>query len=129
MRWQEASVVMRSLAESPVFVLFGKGWGATVASPAVGGMTVNFTHSLFTTYWLKTGITGVLMVLYYLSSLGLLLPGIFFRNPMMALALAGPFLIDITLYASFKSLDFGILLLLMAVWGRREGNVALEARL
>ncbi len=52
MRWQEAAAVFDRLGDNFWAILFGRGWGATVASPAVGGMTVNFTHSLLTSYWL-----------------------------------------------------------------------------
>ena len=119
MRWQEARAVMEVLSGSLWTVLFGKGWGATVASPAVGGAVVNFTHSLLTTYWLKTGLVGLGFVLAYLVRIGLILLPLFYRYPVVALALAGPFLIDILLYASFKSLDFGLILLLIVSWGVR----------
>lgn len=117
MRVQEARTVLDALGASLPAVLFGKGWGAAVASPAVGGMTVNFTHSLVTTYWLKTGLAGLCAALGYLAALGLMLPRLIFRNPVLGLALAAPFLIDVLLYASFKSLDFGLILLLIALWG------------
>lgn len=117
MRAQEARAVLDALGASPSAVLFGRGWGASVASPAVGGMTVNFTHSLITTYWLKTGLAGLCLALGYLAALGAALPRLIFRNPVLGLALAAPFLIDILLYASFKSLDFGLILLLIALWG------------
>ncbi|MCB1555737.1 MAG: hypothetical protein KDJ15_00315, partial [Alphaproteobacteria bacterium] len=61
MRIQEMVAVMDTLSDSPVTLLFGKGWGATYSSPAVADLTVNFTHSLLTTYWLKTGLVGLLL--------------------------------------------------------------------
>ncbi|MCB9990640.1 MAG: hypothetical protein H6867_04565 [Rhodospirillales bacterium] len=123
MRGQEAQVVRDAVGGSLWTVLFGKGWGATIASPAVGGAVVNFTHSLPTMYWLKTGLVGVCIVLVYLARLGALLVPLFFRNPVVALALAGPFLIDIFLYASFKSLDFGLILLLISLWAGRSDSL------
>lgn len=129
MRWQEAQAVLDALGGSVFTVLLGKGWGASVASPAVGGMVVNFTHSLITTYWLKTGLVGVLLVLFYLYRLGLLLARLFFRNPVVALALTGPLAIDVLLYASFKSLDFGLVLLLVPLWAELRAFVAKKQRL
>lgn len=124
MRWHEAQAVMESLGGSSISVLFGKGWGASIISPAVGGAEVNFTHSLLTTYWLKTGLVGLGFALAYLYRLGLMLLEILYYSPVIALALAGPFMIDILLYASFKSLDFGLVLLLIPLWSglacRRE---------
>jgi hypothetical protein len=116
MRWNEAMAVFDRVSRSVPSVLFGQGWGATVASPAVGGLTVNFTHSLLTTYFLKTGLCGLALVLCYLGSLAAGLVPLLFRFPVLALAVAGPFLIDVSLYASFKSLDFGLLLFLIPLW-------------
>jgi hypothetical protein len=116
MRWQEAAAVFDRLGDSFPSILFGRGWGAMVASPAVGGMTVNFTHSLLTSYWLKTGLCGLALVLLYLFRLGVLLTRLMRVEPLLAAALAGPLLIDVFLYASFKSLDFGLLLLLIPLW-------------
>lgn len=115
-RGDEALAVLRELDGSLLTVLFGKGWGAAIASPAVGGAVVTFTHSLFTTYWLKSGLVGLLLVTIYLGWFALMLFRLLPRFPVMALALAGPFLIDIFLYASFKSLDFGLVLLLIPLW-------------
>ncbi|MCB9987736.1 MAG: hypothetical protein H6868_00210 [Rhodospirillales bacterium] len=116
MRWQEAQAVLALLSESPLTVLFGKGWGATFASPAVADITVNYTHSLLTTYFLKTGLTGLVMVIVYLGYLGWELWRMLFIFPVVAVALAAPFFIDTLLYASFKSFDFGLLLLLIVLW-------------
>ncbi|HTK85461.1 MAG TPA: hypothetical protein VL625_10290, partial [Patescibacteria group bacterium] len=93
MRWQEALAVFDSLDDDPFAILFGKGWGAHVASPAVGGETVNFTHSLLTSYWLKTGLCGLILVLLYLFEIGLLLLKEMKERPVLAAAIALPLLI------------------------------------
>lgn len=116
MRVQEASAVMAELDHSLLAVIFGKGWGASFASPAVGGVVVNFTHNLFTTYWLKTGLVGVSLAGLYLYALGRKIIGLVLSLPVIGLALLAPFIIDIFLYASFKSLDFGLVLLLATLW-------------
>jgi hypothetical protein len=115
MRLQEAAAVFDALGNIWQVVL-GKGWGATLASPAVGGVTVNYTHNLFTTYWLKTGLAGVVLLALYLFGLVLQLFRLFGKKPLLAMALAVPVAIDAVLYASFKSLDFGLVLLLVALW-------------
>lgn len=115
-RGAEALTVISAVSGDFGTVLFGKGWGATINSPAVGGMNVNYTHSLFTTYLLKTGLAGCVLMAVYLWSFVRMLYGILYRDPVMAVALAAPFVIDCFLYASFKSLDFGLLLLLIALW-------------
>ncbi len=97
-----------------------------VQSPAVGGLTVNFTHSFLTTYWLKTGLCGLALALLYLARLGRMLASIAPRRPLLAGAMAGPLLIDVTLYASFKSLDFGLVLLLIALWAPELRGVAVS---
>ena len=116
MRVQEAAAVLDAIGGSAWTVLFGEGWGATLASPAVGGETVNFTHNLLTSYWLKTGLTGVCLLVLYLVRLCWPLIGLFRGNPVLAVALAVPLVIDILLYASFKSLDFGLILVVLMVF-------------
>ena len=117
-RLEEAQVVWESFRGQPASLLLGHGWGATIISPAVGPDPVNYTHNLFTTYLLKGGLLGMALVALYLLTLGAGIWRILWVYPVGALAVAGPFLIDITLYASFKSLDFGLLLALIALWTR-----------
>lgn len=123
-RWQEAAAVMAALDGDVAAVLWGKGWGALLQSPAVGEYPVNFTHNLLTAYWLKTGLCGVGLVLLYLGGLARFLWPLFWRWPVIALALAAPLGVNMLLYASYKSLDFGIILLLLAAWG--TGAVSLH---
>lgn len=119
MRAQEALLVVKDVSQSLWFILFGKGWGAMIASPAVGGASVNFTHSLITATWLKTGLIGVAILGLYLFHLAHMLFRMLWQHPVLAAALAGPFVIDIFLYASYKSLDFGLILLLIVLWSKR----------
>ncbi len=124
MRIQEAQVVFDTVSATPFSLLFGRGWGATIVSPAVGGDIVNFTHSLLTMYWLKTGLIGMFMAVLYIIQLAIGLYPLLFRAPVLALALTGPLLINLFLYASFKSFDFGLLLLLIALWGTGHTQAA-----
>lgn len=116
MRGREAAAVLDVIDDSFWSVLFGAGWGTTVQSPAVGGATVNFTHSLITSTWLKTGLCGVVLMGFYMGALAVRLAQMVRHYPIVAAAIAGPFLIDIFLYASYKSLDFGLLLLMIPLW-------------
>lgn len=116
MRLQEAAAVFDATGNSIWQVLFGKGWGATIASPAVGGVTVNYTHSLLTSFFLKTGLAGVFLLVFYLYGLCAPLVRLLWKNPLLAVALAVPVVIDVIFYASFKSLDFGLILLLVSMW-------------
>lgn len=121
-RLEEASAVMDTLTGSAGAVLFGKGWGADVVSPAVGGLSVNFTHSLVTAIWLKTGLVGIALAGLYMIGIAFCLLRILLRNPPLALALIAPVVIDTFFYASYKSLDFGLLLLLTVSFsgGKKE---------
>ncbi|MDB5491886.1 MAG: hypothetical protein JWO78_1735 [Micavibrio sp.] len=74
---------------------------------------VNYTHNIFTTYLLKTGLVGLLLLTLYLYGLCRPLFDLLRVRPLLALALGVPLVIDLTLYASFKSLDFGLILLLV----------------
>ena len=109
---------METVGPSPGSILFGKGWGATLASPAVGGMVVNYTHNLLTALWLKTGLIGLILAGLYIAGLAKGLVPLLWTNPVLAVALAVPLVIDTLLYASYKSLDFGLILLLIALYTR-----------
>ncbi|MCM2344551.1 MAG: hypothetical protein NDJ24_08325 [Alphaproteobacteria bacterium] len=115
-RLEEARVVVESFHDRPWALLLGQGWGASIVSPAVGPYPVNYTHSLFTTYLLKTGLIGLMLVGGYLLVLAAGIWRILWVFPVGGVALAAPFLIDISLYASFKTLDFGLLLALIVLW-------------
>ncbi len=123
-RLQEAAIVFDMVGDHWGSVLFGLGWGQTVASPAVGGVTVNYTHTMMTALWLKTGLIGVVLAGLYLYGLAVQLWRILWRHPALALAIAAPCLIDVTLYASYKSLDFGLVLLLIPLWANEAAKVA-----
>lgn len=112
-RMQEFSAVWDMVTRDQNNFLFGMGWGAQFYSPAVGGLSVNFTHNFFSYFLLKTGLIGVLCAsAYIVGLLGVLVRAIL-KNPALGLALLAPILIDLTLYASFKSLDFGLTLLMI----------------
>lgn len=113
MRLEEARAVWSEIANDPFRLLTGAGWGATFASPATGGAVVNFTHSLFTSYLFKTGLLGALAMAAYIGGLLDWLARLVFRAPAQGVALAAPILIDVLFYASFKSLDFGLVLSLV----------------
>ena len=123
MRVQEWQAVWAEISQSPLSIMFGQGWGARFASPAVADITVNFTHGLVTSLLLKTGVFGCLLGLAYIFSL--LWGGTKYlkKEPTLVLAVAAPVLIDVFLYASFKSLDFGLVLALMpALLYSKENN-------
>jgi hypothetical protein len=119
-RFEEWAAVWDRLSNSPLAVLFGAGWGATYHSPAVGGLEVNFTHSLLSSMLLKTGLVGCIFVLFYLGMIAKQMMIYTKQNPKFVLAGFGAFIIPVTLYASYKSLDFGLLLLLLRVYPRKD---------
>ncbi len=128
MRWQEARAVWEVVGAGPLSLVFGMGWGAHFHSPAVGGVSVNFTHSLLTAMLLKTGLSGLLLTLFYLAALGRMLLDVILKAPVLGLAIAAPVLINVFLYASYKSLDFGIILLLIPAALYALKSLAAEAR-
>lgn len=131
MRVEELQAVWRAICESPLTMLLGQGWGASFESPAVGGVRVNYTHSLLSAMLLKTGVCGLILAVAYLCALGRALLRLAAGRALLAAALAGPFLINIFFYASYKSLDFGLLLLLITAGAAvfRAGNIASTGRL
>ncbi|MCF8495313.1 MAG: hypothetical protein K9G62_01455 [Alphaproteobacteria bacterium] len=128
MRREELAAVWNEITGSPLGFLFGTGWGGTFESPAVGGVRVNYTHSLLSSILLKTGLIGLLLTGVYLWGLAREGGGMILHRPVLALALAGPVAIDVFLYASFKSLDFGLILLLITLFSVPRPGVALTSR-
>ena len=115
-RREELAAIWQEISVNPLTLLFGNGWGAGFASPAVGDIQIHFTHSLLSSFLLKTGLIGLGLAGLYLYGLARLLWPLLQQNQQtrtLALALALPLLIDIALYASYKSLDFGVLLMLI----------------
>ncbi len=114
MRPQEFQAVWDVISVSPLTFLFGTGWGGQFNSPAVGGLSVNFTHNFFSSVLLKAGAMGVILCVSYVAGLLEVLVRVTLRNPVLGFALSAPILIDLSLYASFKSLDFGLVLLMIS---------------
>jgi hypothetical protein len=113
MRVQEWQAVWAEISGSPLSVTFGQGWGARFASPAVADINVNFTHGLLSSLLLKTGVFGMLLgAAYIMTLLGRLKPYLK-THIVVVFAIAAPIAIDVFLYASFKSLDFGLVLALI----------------
>lgn len=107
--WQAVlSLVTSGWAES----LFGYGWGARFENPAVGGLSVMFTHSFLSSLWFKTGLAGIVL------SGGAVAIGLarglreVLKNPSLGPAVLFPLLISGAIYASYKSLGFGLILLI-----------------
>ncbi len=114
MRPQEFAAVWEVVTSHPLTFLFGIGWGGAFYSPAVGGLSVNFTHNFFSSFLLKTGLVGGIFCISYIVGLLERLMRVILKNFIFGLALCAPILIDLTLYASFKSLDFGLMLLMIS---------------
>ncbi len=115
MRLEELYAVIDTIGASFYTALFGVGWGAKMASPAVAGIEVNFTHSLLTYILLKTGIVGLALTLAWLWRCAMDIFIIARHALVPAAGLFWALVIPVLFYASHKSLDFGLVLLLIAV--------------
>lgn len=114
-RLEEIGAIWREVSAQPLTLLFGLGWGASFSSPAVGGLSVNFAHSLPAAMLLKTGLAGMILSGLYLAGFIPSFLRLMRRDSILALSLAAPLLIDSLLYAAYKSFDFGVILLLLWV--------------
>lgn len=112
-RWEEAAAVIDHAASSAWTLLFGDGWGARIANPAVGGWRVSYTHTLVSYSLLKTGILGVLALGAYLCALLRPWRRLLAEDPPLAMAVVPPLLMALCLHTSFKYLDTGVILSLM----------------
>ena len=120
MRVQELEAVLVEISAHPLSFLFGKGWGASFSSPAVADIEVYFTHSLLTSVLLKTGFIGFALCIFYIGTLFIALIREFKVQPLIVMAIAAPLLIDVFLYAAYKSLEFGLLLALIPYVANRS---------
>ena len=114
-RIEDVIAVWDTISGHPLSLLFGNGWGASFASPAVMDIEVYFTHSLLSSMLLKIGVVGLLLCAGYIGALFFALLRMVKAEPVMVLAIVAPLLIDVFLYAAFKSLDFGLLLAMIPV--------------
>lgn len=138
-RGQEWSVVTTILSDSWKTMLSGEGWGGRIENPAVGGLSVNYTHSLISSFLLKTGVIGtigmlVTIIIPVIRTLKCIfitenrktippdLTSINLTHQRLILIGAGifPLLISVFLYASYKSLGFGLILLLFFIFPIRK---------
>lgn len=111
-RSEELVAVWALLAGHPFAAFFGIGWGGQFDSPAVGGMAVTYTHSLLSYMLLKTGLLGLGLTLQVLAGCAFSLTRYIRQDPIIVLALGWAIVIPVVFYASYKSLDFGLVLLL-----------------
>lgn len=119
-RYEEWMTVLRLVGASPSTLLFGEGWGGRLANPAVGGLSVLFTHSFFSALLLKTGVIGCLLGLAGMALVFAKLVVVARHNLLLGFALFWPLLISVTIYASYKSLGFGLLLLIISVYPNQK---------
>jgi hypothetical protein len=115
MRIEEFRTVMETITGSVWTTLFGMGWGVKMASPAVGGVAVAFTHSLLSYLLLKMGLCGVGLGLVWITVCLKKIRVIARYDIVLATGLLWGMLIPVFLYASHKSLDFGLILLMITV--------------
>ena len=115
MRYQEAMAVWSVVSYNPFSLLFGLGWGAEFSSPAVGMLNVGYTHSLLTYIFLKAGLIALGLTLFYLFFIFQKAIKLIFVNSVWGNALIWPLVIPVILYASYKSLDFGLIMTLIIV--------------
>jgi len=125
-RTEEWGAVFDILSKDGLTLLFGEGWGGRIDNPAVGGLNVNFTHSLISSLLLKTGLFGSLVIMAACFSPVIRAIQHIFplrmnkRDFIMLGAALFPFLISVGLYASYKSLGFGLILLVFFIFPIRK---------
>jgi len=112
-RDDDLRVIWRLQAADPFYLLFGRGWGATYSSPAVGGYWVNYSHSALGFFLLKTGLCGLAAIAAYILSITSGVRQIWRQHVGLILAISAPLLLSFTLYTSYKFFSCGMLLLLL----------------
>jgi len=112
-RLDEAAAVLEQVGRSAESFLFGDGWGALIANPAVGGWRVAYTHTLATYTLFKSGALGLMALAAYLAALAPSAWRLLRADPPLAVAVLAPLVMALGAHTSFKYLDCGLLLTLM----------------
>lgn len=118
-RWEEADAAFGQALSSPTAFLFGQGWGALLANPAVGGWRVSYTHTLVTYALAKTGVIGLCALTAYLGGLAPRALALLRSDPALGWAVLAPLLMALGAHTSFKYLDTGVLLTLTVLAAER----------
>jgi hypothetical protein len=119
MREEELRAVWAAIEGSWMSVLFGTGWGGVFNAPTVGGLSVSYTHSFLTYMLLKGGLVGLSLTLLFTGSVLVALWHTARQDFSRFMVMIWPFLIPLLLYASHKSLDYGLILLFIFVSAER----------
>ncbi len=122
-RIAEWQTVLTLISSSFFTMLFGYGWGYQFENPAVGGLPVGFTHALLSFLLVKSGVIGLLAILA--GMIGMVTGfSVWWRNirPYFLLTLILPLFIAVFLYASYKSLGFGLILCGIGLILQRTGD-------
>jgi hypothetical protein len=124
--WKVFDIIFSS--NSIFTILFGKGWGALWLSPAVN-VEVGYAHSLIVFMVLKLGLIGLssfIVIVYYLTKINLILFWQYMKNNQyqqmcVLLSIISVLIVYVWFEVGYKTLDFGIiLLLLIALFKKRQ---------
>jgi len=115
MRSQELIAIWEALYQNPIHILIGSGWGGSFSSPAVGGYYVTYSHSLISYVFFKMGLVGLAILAFYLWHVTKMLYSIARHYLIWGNALFWALIIPVFFYASHKSFDFGLLLVVILV--------------
>ncbi len=119
-RLYELRSVWDHIAQSPLTVIWGNGWGAKFYSPAAGFVWVRYTHTLFSYVLFKAGLIGLFIIGRYIFMLCSAMWRLFWTKTHLALALFPSFFLGITLYPTFKMLGFGLIVSVILGLGGRH---------
>lgn len=112
-RLVEFAAILDLISDNLKYLLFGAGWGARFASPAVGGFSVGYAHSFLGYVFLKTGWLGaVLWTLWFgVFLIFSLLPRLHAHKfSTFFVATLMPTILGLSLYTSYKFLGLGLVL-------------------
>lgn len=120
----EAMAVLNATFSSVGDLLFGQGLGGTIANPIGQGAQWRFVHNMVMYFLFKFGIVGLLACLAYFYWLLRLyiksMKGNFLT--VLVISLVPALLISSVLEASYKSLSFGLVLLLLPLMAMVRDN-------
>jgi len=121
----EVMAVINNAGKNITLLLFGEGWGGLLSNPIGGGSSWRFVHNMFMYFVFKVGIVGSVAFAFYFFWLFKLYICSFRSSSLvllLSLSLISPLLIAMILEASYKSLSFGLVLLLIPLMSMVKDN-------
>ena len=129
-RVEEFVAVLDNAASSVPKMLFGEGWGGSMANPTGNGAKFRFTHNVVSYFILKSGLIGMVLLLFYLMWVcRLYFSSIKFLSGYSSsiyISIGVVLLMHLILEPGYKMLSLGMVFVLILIQSRMEPTLGVK---